>query len=215
MPFGIWGYLQHANRIRRDEGPGPLLEAAKITDLYIKTFNDPKAKQILGLVFDKWREEPFQRWAWKLSGSSKDRLVCTVLSYSCMSFIKLRLKSIVKAALAKGIAESGDKKCSEALPEIVDFEGEGSLHEQKSWYLQKTPQYQWPIDTHLGVICWLSHTHTEHYSACYWTTYLASKVDMPVPKIFVAKLCLSFIMQWKLPLLSSLSLCIWHDMCIW
>lgn len=59
-----------------------------------------------------------------------------------MSFIKLRLKSIVKAALAKGIAESGDKKCSEALPEIVDFEGEGSLHEQKSWYLQKTPQYQ-------------------------------------------------------------------------
>ncbi len=63
MPFGIsknrwqfifvllhllWGYLQHANRIRRDEGPGPLLEAAKITDLYIKTFNDPKAKQILG-----------------------------------------------------------------------------------------------------------------------------------------------------------------------
>mgnify|MGYP002803520008 FL=1 len=74
------GYLQHANRIRRDEGPEPLLEAAKITDLYIKTFNDPKAKQ---------------------------------------------LKSIVKAALAKGIAESGDKKCSEALPEIVDFEGEG------------------------------------------------------------------------------------------
>ena len=32
------GYLKHANRIRRDEGVAPLLEAAKITDFYIKTF---------------------------------------------------------------------------------------------------------------------------------------------------------------------------------
>lgn len=73
-------YLKHANRIRRDEGVAPLLEAAKITDFYIKTFNSPEAKE---------------------------------------------LKSMVKAALAQGIAESGDKKCAEVLPEIVDFEGEG------------------------------------------------------------------------------------------
>lgn len=72
-------YLKHANRIRRDEGVAPLLEAAKITDFYIKTFNLPEAKE---------------------------------------------LKSLVKAALAQGIAE-GDKECAEVLPEIVDFEGEG------------------------------------------------------------------------------------------
>ena len=43
------GYLKHANRIRRDEGVAPLLEAAKITDFYIKTFNLPEAKEPLSI----------------------------------------------------------------------------------------------------------------------------------------------------------------------
>ena len=42
------GYLKRANRIRKDEGVGPLLEAAKITDFYIKTFNLTEAKEPLG-----------------------------------------------------------------------------------------------------------------------------------------------------------------------
>lgn len=44
------GYLKlkHANRIRKEEGVGPLLEAAEIAEFYIKTFNSAEAKELLG-----------------------------------------------------------------------------------------------------------------------------------------------------------------------
>ena len=49
---------------------------------------------------------------------------------------------MVKAALAQGIAESGDKKCAEVLPEIVDFEGEGHrLKQLESPSFQKWKSY--------------------------------------------------------------------------
>ena len=74
---------------------------------------------------------------------------------------------MVKAALAQGIAESGDKKCAEVLPEIVDFEGEGHrLKQLESPSFQKWKSYNVSLFFFKKMMCFrfsgtcaLPHSH--------------------------------------------------------